>query len=89
VVLPAADNFCNSEAFEILGTFQMVYKCEGPQDVGPHILVGGCWSLREVGCGLLVAMVKKRNKKKEIRCRDFPNFSFPSILVSHRSNVRG
>lgn len=54
---------------ETLGAFQKVY-------INTRALrgrVGGYWSLRGVGCSLLVAMVKRRNKRKEIRFKDFPS----------------
>lgn len=49
--------------------------------------MGGYWSLRAVGCGLLVAMVEEETKRKEIRFKGFPNSSL-SNLVFLLSSVR-
>jgi hypothetical protein len=61
---------------EILGTFQRICKCQGP--IGR---VGGCWSFREVGCSLLVAMLKEETKKKKLDLGISPAFS-PSLHPS-------
>lgn len=34
----------------------------GPQEVG----MGGCWLFREVGCGLLVVVLKEETKGKKL-----------------------
>ena len=62
IVLLAVDCFCNSVTFGMLGTFQRVYKCKGSDRRG----ICGHWSLREVGCGFLVAIVKEGKKGKKL-----------------------
>jgi hypothetical protein len=49
--------------FGILGTFQRVHECWS-QLVGDG---GGCWFFRDIGCGLLVAVVKEETKGKKLR----------------------
>lgn len=56
---------------------------EGTQMPGPERW-WGCWSFREVGCSLVVAVVNKetiQNKRKESRFGDFPNSSPLSLFV--------
>lgn len=42
--------------------------------------IGGCWPLREVGCGLLVAMRKEETKGKNIDSGTPPPSPHPSFL---------
>jgi hypothetical protein len=50
----------------------------------PRGKVEGCWSFRKVGCSILVV----KEETKGIRSRDFPDSSFPSILLSLLLSVR-
>ena len=61
MVLPAADSFCDCVMFGILGTFQRGINLKALRG-----RVGGCWLFREVGCGLLIAMVKEKIKDSVI-----------------------
>jgi hypothetical protein len=63
MVLSAVDHICNCVMFGILGTFQRVHECWS-QLVGDG---GGCWFFRDIGCGLLVAVVKEETKGKKLR----------------------
>ena len=47
--------------------------------------VGGWWSFSGVGCSLLVVVLKEETKGKKLDS----GISFPSILVSLLSSVRG
>lgn len=78
MVLTAAEDFCDSVMFGILGIFQREHKCEGPKRW--HQVVVGYFVRFAVVC--LVAVVKDETKGKKIRLRDFPNSSLPSIFVS-------
>lgn len=71
MVLPAADNVCDCVTFGILRTFQRIHKYDGLL----RGRAGGQWSLGEVVYSLLVARVKEKKQKKEIRSRDLPNSS--------------
>ena len=72
--------------FGILGTFQKVYKCYSPNSRGGER--GGCWSFREVGCGLLEVIVKEETKGKKVDSGVFL-IPKPSILFSPLSSVKG
>lgn len=52
---------------------------------GPQEVKGGCLLFREAGCSLLVAVIKEETKGK----KSDSGISFPSILVSLLSSVRG
>ena len=54
--LPAAGSFCDCMMFGILGTFQRVYKCQGPKRLSGCWLVV-CWLLVVVGCSLFIVTV--------------------------------
>ena len=75
MVLPATDNLCDYVTFGNQGTFQMVCTYEGPKSQ-----VSGCWSFREVGCGLLVAMVKEEIKGTKL-IQEFFKSSLLSVIV--------
>lgn len=74
--MPAADSFWDCVAFGILGSFQRVDKCWGPEGRGRWLLVieGG-------RLGFVSSYDLRRNKRKEIRVRDFPNSPLPSVSV--------
>ena len=54
------DSVCSYVTFGILGAFQRYINARTQLGV-----VGSCWSFGEVGCGLLVVMLKKETKGKK------------------------
>lgn len=75
---------CNRVTFETSGTFQRVQKCQSPDWGGGvgGVLIGGCWRSE-----LIAVWCSKKNKKKEIRFRDFQLSPLPLYPFSgfHRA----
>jgi hypothetical protein len=74
MILTAEDNFCNCVVFGILGTFQWVCKCKGPEKLE------GWWLVIQEGWLRFVSHAQRRNKRKEIRVMDLSVLS-PSIIT--------
>lgn len=77
MMLPVLSNFCDYVMFGIPGTFQRVYKCQGPESWWVV-----CWLFREVGYGRLVSVVtEEKKKRKKLDPRIFLTPLSSSILV--------
>ena len=73
--LPVIDSFFDCMTLGILGTFQRVYKCQGPERCGGLLVVVGCdlWFVKQL-------CTKEKQEEKEIRYPDSEDQTCPKEL---------